>query len=105
MLVKVFIKRCFTKGKNDEIVSLLNEFRSGAMDQEGYVSGETLVSAEDPQKLLVIGTWQGMENWIEWRENTRRKNFEKMLEIYQEGPTEYGVFYLGALSKRPESAE
>ena len=101
MLVKVFIKRCFKKDRNAEIVSLLNEFRSGAMDQEGYVSGETLVAADDPQKLMVIGTWQNMDNWISWKENARRKNFEKMLEIYQEGPTEYEVFYLGALSKHP----
>jgi quinol monooxygenase YgiN len=105
MLVKVFIKRRFKEGKNDEIVSLLNEFRSGAMDQAGYVSGETLVSADDPQALLVIGTWQNMESWSNWRENTRRKNFEAMLEIYQESPTEYEVFYLGALSKRAETSQ
>jgi quinol monooxygenase YgiN len=96
MLVKVFIRRRFKKGKNKEILALLNEFRSGAMNRPGYVSGETLVNHDDPQRLLVIGTWQGMDYWMAWKENSVRKNFEKMLEIYQEEPAEYETWVLGA---------
>ena len=49
MLVKIFIKRRFKKGKVKEINALLRDFRSGAMTQSGYVSGETLVSCDDPR--------------------------------------------------------
>jgi quinol monooxygenase YgiN len=96
MLVKVFIRRVFKKGKNKEVLALLNEFRSGAMNRPGYVSGETLVAHDDPRKLLVIGTWQGMDYWLAWKENSVRKNFEKMLELYQEEPTAYETWVLGA---------
>jgi hypothetical protein len=37
-----------------------------------------------------------MDYWLAWKENSVRKNFEKMLEIYQEGPTEYETWILGA---------
>ncbi|MBL0714494.1 MAG: antibiotic biosynthesis monooxygenase [Desulfosarcina sp.] len=95
MLVKIFIKRRFKKGKVKEISAILKDFRVGAMDRLGYVSGETLVSYDDPQNVLVIGTWQDMESWLAWKDNPRRKEFESMLEMYQEDPTEYEAFMLG----------
>ena len=95
MLVKIFIKRRFKKGKVKEINALLRDFRSGAMTQPGYVSGETLVAHDDPQNVLVIGTWQNMESWLAWKDNQRRKDFETMLEVYQEGPTVYESYVLG----------
>lgn len=96
MLVKILIKRRFKKGKVKEISAILRDFRSGAMDRPGYVSGETLVSYEDPQNVLVIGTWQDMESWLAWKENPKRKEFESMLEIYQEDTTTYEAYMLGA---------
>ena len=44
---------------------------------------------------MVIGTWQNIENWHNWRENDIRKTLEKMLETYQDGPTEYEEYILG----------
>jgi len=95
MSAKILIKRRFKEGSLKEVAALLNEFRSGAMGQAGYISGETLVKEGDPHSLLVIGTWQKMRNWKAWKENPRRKKFEKMMEIYQEGPTEYEEYHLG----------
>ena len=96
MLVKILIRRRFKEGKTKEVLALLNQFRTGAMGQPGYVSGETLVDPLDPLKLLVIGTWQSLEQWEAWREHPTRQNFESVLEIYQEGPTEYETWFLGA---------
>ena len=95
MQVKIIIKRKFKKGKKREIIALLRELRSGALQQPGYVSGETLTSEEDPQTLVVISSWQNMENWISWRENNTRKTLEKMLETYQETSSEYQELTLG----------
>lgn len=95
MQAKILIKRKFTKGKKNEIIALLKELRSGALQQPGYISGETLSSADQPQTLMVIGTWQDMESWHNWQDNNTRKTLEKMLETYQEGATEYQEFTLG----------
>lgn len=94
-MVKVLIKRRFKKGKTKEIISLLNEFRAGALNMTGYISGLTMVSNEDPQVMLVIGTWDKMAHWKRWKENPARKTFEKMLEIYQEEPTVYEEYTVG----------
>jgi heme-degrading monooxygenase HmoA len=96
MQAKIIIKRKFIKGKQREIIALLRELRSGALQQPGYISGETLSSKEDPQTLVVIGSWQDMESGITWRENDTRKTLERMLETYQETSTEYLELTLGA---------
>ena len=95
MQAKIIIKRKFIKSKKREIIALLRELRSGALQQPGYISGETLTSSEDPQTLVVIGSWQNMESWINWRENDTRKTLEKMLETYQESSSEYLELTLG----------
>jgi heme-degrading monooxygenase HmoA len=94
MLAKVLIKRKFKEGKSKEVLALLNEFRAGAMNRKGYVSGHTLVAADDPQTILVISTWQSLEDWIAWKDGETRKSFEAMMEIYQEGPTVFEEYLL-----------
>ena len=95
MQAKILIKRKFIKGKKNEIISLLKELRSGALQQPGYISGETLTSTERPQTLMVISSWQDMESWQRWKENNTRATIDKMLESYQDGATEYQEFSLG----------
>lgn len=92
--MKVLIKRRFKKGKEEEIHSLLRKFRGRAMHQPGYVSGETLVDVADIQKSLVIATWKRLDDWNAWKNNPERKEFELMLEIFQEGQTDYETYYI-----------
>ena len=95
MQAKILIKRKFKKGKKNEIIAMLKELRSMAMQQPGYISGETLSSSDQPQTLMVISSWQDMESWQSWRENNTRKTLEQMLSTYQESETEYQEFVLG----------
>ena len=89
MIVKVMIKRKIKEGKAREVFTLLNKFRSDAMKQKGYISGETLINHDDPMEILVISMWQGMENWLKWKENPERKVNESQLEQWLEEPTSY----------------
>jgi len=100
MAVKVIIKRTFKEGKAKEVFALLKKFRSEAMDQEGYITGETLVGFDDPQKVLVISTWQSIDNWLKWSEDSGRKANEALLQQYLEGPTEYEAYVLGPYPTR-----
>ena len=95
MIAKILIRRKFKPGNTPQIVALLNEIRALAMTQTGYMSGETLMKSEDPEMMVVISTWESLEKWHSWRDNKERNQFESMLEIYQEGPTEYDEYLLG----------
>ena len=95
MVVKVMIKRKIKEGKTREVFALLNKFRSDAMNQRGYISGETLINHDDPLEILVVSMWQGMENWIKWRENPERQANETLLEKWLDGSTTYESYVFG----------
>jgi heme-degrading monooxygenase HmoA len=92
MLVKVFIRRQIKKGTETEALTLLKRLRSKAMNNEGYISGETLISTDDPQKIMVLSTWHGMEQWNKWKDSEERKAIDSLLDEFQEEPTEYEAF-------------
>ena len=95
MALKVMIKRHIKEGKARDVFALLNKHRSNAMNQKGYITGETLLSYQDPHRLLVISTWQSIENWLAWKENKERRADEVKLESFLESPTEYDEYILG----------
>ncbi|MCP4687735.1 MAG: antibiotic biosynthesis monooxygenase [Desulfobacterales bacterium] len=95
MVVKVIIKRKIREGKAREVFALLNKFRSDAMNQKGYISGETLFNHDNPLEIVVISMWQGVENWLKWKDDPERKANEARLEQWLEGPTEYDTYVFG----------
>ena len=94
MLVKVFIKRHIKEGKDMEVFAFLKKLRINAMNQDGYISGETLISTNNHQKILVISIWQSLENWIRWKESEERKSIDALLEELQVDPTEYESYVI-----------
>ena len=54
MLVKVFITRHIKEGTEREVFRLLKKIRVGAMDQKGYISGETLIHTDNHLKIIVL---------------------------------------------------
>ena len=91
-MAKVLIKRHAKKEMAMEVFKQLRRIRGKAINQEGYISGETLIDSEDPQKILVISTWGSLESWHSWRENEERRSMNAELDEYLEGPTEYETF-------------
>ena len=95
MAVRVLIKRHLKRGISQDVLALLNKLRSGAMNRDGYVTGESLLGMDDPKKLLVISTWQDMGSWKSWEKDPSRIENEDELEKYLERPTEYEAYALG----------
>jgi heme-degrading monooxygenase HmoA len=95
MIAKIIIRRRFKEGNTRKIVGLLNELRSKLLNQSGYMSGETLVQSGHSNKLVIISTWQTLEDWHRWKDSEERGKIEAMLELYQERKTEYEEFLVG----------
>lgn len=92
MLVRVYIKRHIKEDKEKEFIELLKKLRTIAMQQEGYISGETLINTDNAQIFMVVSSWQSMEDWHLWKDNPTRKEIDDRLEELQVEPTAYESF-------------
>jgi heme-degrading monooxygenase HmoA len=80
MTVKILIERELKENPTWEDLITIKELRIGAMQRNGYVSGETLVDTEDQRKILILSVWANKAGWDEWVNSDERRNLEAKLE-------------------------
>ena len=91
-MVKIFLERSI-KGKDvGKIVQLLRQLRIMAMQQPGYIGGETLHAVDDPNYYLVISSWESLEHWQAWLDDPQRKKLQEEVDSYSEAPTKIRAF-------------
>ncbi|MCG8526026.1 MAG: antibiotic biosynthesis monooxygenase [Opitutales bacterium] len=93
MAIKVILYRRVPAEKSNDLKPLLLEMRSLAMSQPGYVSGETLMNADDPEEYIVISTWSNEDNWNEWLKNEVRMDIQDRIDQLLGRRTMYQVYY------------
>jgi heme oxygenase (mycobilin-producing) len=98
MAVKILIKRRLPKEKAHYIVAIFRQLRMLAIEQEGYISSETLRSMENPQDFLVISTWRSLEDWQKWFNSSQRKELHSKADMLLDGGTTYEAYQYGFLS-------
>lgn len=93
MAAKILIRRRVDKEKSGRILTLITKLRGMAMEQDGYISGETLRSAADPNEYLVISSWNSIDDWRQWKANPKRNEVQKQIDAVLGKETEYEEFY------------
>ena len=102
MIVKVIIKREIKPGKENDFFHTLKNLRAHAVQQQGYISGETLLCADNTNKVLIISKWESLPDWEAWKANEARLEIDKALTALQEGPADYEPY---VFSKYKAAAE
>jgi heme oxygenase (mycobilin-producing) len=92
MAVKILIHRKIKPGKEKEFGEAVRALRFKAMYAQGYISGETLCSVEDPSIHLVISTWKSIEDWNNWFNAQERKAFQEKIDVILEEPTKIAPY-------------
>jgi len=92
MTVKVLIKRNFPKTASNELNLIFMEMRAAAMQQPGYIGGETLRRVDVPEKSLIISRWQSIDDWTKWLVSDVRKKCQDKIEALSQIETKYEVY-------------
>ena len=95
MAVKVIIKRRVMESKSREMIPLFRKMRSLAMNQEGYIAGETLRNLNDPEDFIVISNWQSSEAWLRWLKSSERVEVQSQIDVLLGGQTQYEIYHYG----------
>jgi heme-degrading monooxygenase HmoA len=98
MAVKILIQRKVKPSKERELNETVKELRSKAIHAQGYISGETLCSIEDPSVHLVISTWKSLEDWNHWADSPERKAFQQKTDAMLEEPTKITPYQYESIS-------
>ncbi len=93
MIVKIFIQSKSDPAKEKEFRQLLQELRAKAMEAEGFISGETLQSVEDPSIHITVGTWRSITNWNNWSKSPERKNIQDKFDQVLTEPVKMTLYH------------
>lgn len=86
MPVKILIERKVKKDCLGKVIDLSTDLRAIAVQQPGYISGETLLSTEEDDLHLVICSWRNLNDWKAWENSPARLAIENVIEEYLERP-------------------
>jgi len=91
-MVRVIIERRCQPHREIELLSLLIQLRIKTMNQPGYVSGETLRSADDQPLWAVISTWIDADQWKVWETSPERQEITGKIKPLLIGPERVSVY-------------
>jgi quinol monooxygenase YgiN len=100
MSIKVVATRRFKKDRISDAYRIVMEIRSMAVLQHGHISSETLISEDDPGKVVFVSNWQTRKDWEAWYKDPRRAALMKRMEDCLVSPELVEVFHIG--EKAPE---
>ena len=93
MAVKILIRRRVEPGKEADLAEAIRDIRSRVLQAQGFISGETLRSIEDPSLHLVISAWKSLEDWQRWMNSAERKSFEATIAAVLTEPEKISVYH------------
>ena len=92
MAIRVLVRRTFSEDKAEALQELTGKMRILAMDQSGYVSGETLKRIDRPGESLVISKWKTRKAWENWYRSAERSNMQKKFDELLGTKTVYEIY-------------
>ncbi|MBW1842671.1 MAG: antibiotic biosynthesis monooxygenase [Deltaproteobacteria bacterium] len=78
--------------KLETLKPLLRTVRNLAMNQPGYISGETFKRLDRPGESLVISTWQSMDDWRKWVLSEERAEAQEKIDYLLGEKTEFEIY-------------
>ena len=80
MAIKVLIRRKIPENLKDQLNILLLKMRYLAMQQKGYIGGETLKKLDSADEYLIISRWQTIEDWSKWLVSDERREIQENID-------------------------
>ena len=91
-MAKILIRRRVPPDAEGAVMDLLNEMRTLAVVQPGYVHGETLKRVDRAGEVLVISTWLSTNYWNDWINNPKRLEIQEKVDFLLGEKTEYEIY-------------
>jgi heme oxygenase (mycobilin-producing) len=91
-MIKVLQERRVKKKNFTRLIASLNDLRSAALHQPGYVTGETLFKGNELIDVLVISTWISEDHWKAWTTSEERIELNDIVNGLIEGESKTNIY-------------
>jgi heme-degrading monooxygenase HmoA len=92
MTVRVLINYKFPPSRETEVLPILKELRIRVPQQPGYISSEYLKRVDAPHEMVVISTWNSINEWNSWFKSKDRYITQSKLDEIPGVKTEYSIY-------------
>lgn len=92
MEIKIVIIRKISEDQQSFVEPLLLELHTLAWKSEGYISGETLISVENPEERIVVSSWKSYDDWDNYRNNESVKELHSKVDQILGKPTKHRIY-------------
>ena len=100
-MIRVIIERRLKEGKREDLIPLLMKLRTEAIHHPGYITGETLVSTEDPSVITVLSTWRSLDDWKAWEKSEVRVKLYWQIEPLLQEKAKISIYQIMATEPKP----
>jgi len=73
-MIRVIIERHIAESLESHYDQIEQSILQSAVSATGYISGESLRNAFDPNHRFVLSTWRSVQDWQHWQQCDVRKN-------------------------------
>lgn len=81
-MIRVLIERHIAKSLEAAYEERSRGVLQQAVAASGFISGETLINAQDPNHRLTLANWRSRADWERWyHSDTRREQMLKILPM------------------------
>jgi len=84
------------------ILPVLRELRTQAMKAKGYITGVTLIGAEDRSLVTVVLTWNSLKDWQKWEASEIRAELYKQIRPLLLEEPQVRVYRYLSYQKKPK---
>ncbi len=78
-MLKIMVEWRAKPGKEQALEGMVRDLRTKAMQQPGYISGETLVKVDDPSTYMVVSQWTRLQAWKSWEHSQARQEIVQLI--------------------------
>ena len=76
------------QGSEPEWDAAMRERLEAARNQPGWIGGQLLRPADEPDARVIVGTWESRDHWAAWHDAPAFQETRERLEGLQTGPAQ-----------------
>ena len=71
---------------------LYREMRSSALNQKGYIGGETMKRVDVAGEILIVSKWQNIDDWSKWLVSKERMAYQERIDALTSADTKFEIY-------------